>query len=401
MEYVSGIKIRDIFLHNGNWWKFFLKNHHLIRLSIINNVLKLLVCRTSFLGYHLIVCPKCFYKKKIPHSCKSKFCSSCGKKATDVWIKTKFNTLPITKWQHITFTIDERLWPFFWYNRYLINKIPSIAADIMKTLSAEKGFLPGIFVAIHTFGRDLKRNPHIHLSTTVGGLRISNKHKSWVKSAFFHHAVLKAKWKHAIISLLLNEFKQGDLKLPNNLKHIKSVPSFYSWLQISYNKTWVVHLQKPTANMKQNVEYLGKYLKRPPIGETRIKNYDGKLVNYQFMDHYTNTTQHLELPVHDFIARLISHVPDKHFRNIRYYGFLSNRTSSKHLPIVYKLLNMARSIISKATIQWKEMIINTFSFDPTCCPCCKTQMLFSYCTFAKYNIISKHKEIAHGHFPLL
>ncbi|WP_096893884.1 transposase zinc-binding domain-containing protein [Candidatus Scalindua japonica] len=69
MEYVSGIKIRDIFLHNGNWWKFFLKNHRLIRVSIITNVLKLLVCRTRFLGYHLIVCPKCFYKKKIPHSC--------------------------------------------------------------------------------------------------------------------------------------------------------------------------------------------------------------------------------------------------------------------------------------------------------------------------------------------
>ena len=401
MEYVSGIKIRDIFLHNGNWWKFFLKNHRLIRISIITNVLKLLVCRTRFLGYHLIVCPKCSYKKKIPHSCKSKFCSSCGKKATDVWIKTKFDTLPRTKWQHITFTIDERLWPFFWYNRYLINKIPAIAADIIKTLSAEKNFLPGIFIAIHTFGRDLKRNPHIHLSTTVGGLRISNKHKSWVKSAFFHHAVLKAKWKHAIISLLLNEFKQGNLQLPNNLKHIKSIQSFYSWLQISYNKTWVVHLQKPTSNMKQNVEYLGKYLKRPPIGETRIKNYDGKLVTYQFLDHYTNTTQHLKLPVHDFIARLISHVPDKHFRNIRYYGFLSNRTSSKLLPIVYKLLNMTRSIISKAAIRWKDMIKNTFSFDPTSCPCCKTQMLFSHCTFAKYNIISKHKEIAHGYFPLL
>jgi hypothetical protein len=28
-------------------------------------------------------------------------------------------------------------------------------------------------------------------------------------------------------------------------------------------------------------------------------------------------------------------------------------------------------------------------------------MLFSHCTFAKYNIISKHKEIAHGYFPLL
>lgn len=401
MEYVSGIKIRTIFLDNGNWWKFFLINRHLIRVSIITNVLKLLVCRTSFLGYHLLLCPQCLYKKKIPHSCKSKFCSSCGKKATDNWIKNRFTTLPNTKWQHITFTIDERLWPFFWHNRYLLNKIPAIAADIMKTLSAKKDFLPGIFLAIHTFGRDLKRNPHLHLSTTAGGLRISNKHKTWVKSAFFHHAALKARWKHAVISLLLDEFNKGNLQLPNKLKHIKSIQSFYSWLQISYNKTWVVHLQKQSSNMKHNIEYLGKYLKRPPIGETRIRNYDGKFVTYQFRDHYTNTNQFLKLPVLDFIARLIAHVPDKHFRNIRYYGFLANRKSSQLLPIVYKLLNMNRNFLTKISIRWKDMIKHTFSFDPTSCPCCKTQMRFSLSIFTKHHILAKHKDIAHGYFPLL
>lgn len=200
---------------------------------------------------------------------------------------------------------------------------------------------------------------------------------------------------------MLNEFKKGNLQLPRNIQHIKSSNSFYSWLQISYNKTWNVHLQKPSFNMKQNIEYLGKYLKRPPIGETRIKNYDGKFVTYHFLDHYTNTTQYLKLPVLDFIARLISHVPDKHFRNIRYYGFLSNRTSSKHLPVVYKLLNMTRRFLSKTYILWKDMIKNTFSFDPTSCPCCKTQMQFSLCVFTKHNILSKHQEIAHGYFPLL
>ena len=59
MEYVSGIKLRDIFLDNGNWWKLFLKHRNLIRISIIANVLKLLVCRTTFLGYHIYECPKC------------------------------------------------------------------------------------------------------------------------------------------------------------------------------------------------------------------------------------------------------------------------------------------------------------------------------------------------------
>ena len=60
MEYVSGsgIKLRDIFLDNGNWWKLFLLHRDLIRLSIIINVLKLLVCRTSFLGYICLSAPR-------------------------------------------------------------------------------------------------------------------------------------------------------------------------------------------------------------------------------------------------------------------------------------------------------------------------------------------------------
>jgi len=62
MEYVSGkIKLRDIFLDNGNWWKVFVKYHNLIRYSIIVNVLKLLVYRTQYLGYHRFLCLKCWH----------------------------------------------------------------------------------------------------------------------------------------------------------------------------------------------------------------------------------------------------------------------------------------------------------------------------------------------------
>ncbi len=49
--------------------------------------------------------------------------------------------------------------------------------------------------------------------------------------------------------------------------------------------------------MKNNVDYLGKYLKRPPIGETRIKQYDGKTVSYEYLDHYTDTQEIMTLPV--------------------------------------------------------------------------------------------------------
>lgn len=402
MEQITGpIKIRDILLDKCNWLKVFLKHSHLMRKSIIINVLKVLSCKTTFLGYTVLSCLKCSYEKKVPHTCKSRFCSSCGKKATDNWIKTKFNTLPKTKWQHITFTMPSRLWELYWYNRHLLNKFAPLAADIIKKHAAKKDFLPGIFLAIHTSGRDLKRNAHIHLTTTLGGLCISNKYQSWISGAFFPHKILKRKWKYNICHLLYEEYKQGNLILPRSLKHIKTASAFYSWLQISYKQNWVVHLQKPSKKIKNTIDYIGKYLKRPPIGETKIKKYDGKNVTFEFLDHYTKSKSFMTLPVLDFIERLITHIPDCNFRTIRYYGFLANKNSSKLLPVVYKLLKMSKTITYKIYISWRNMIKKTFSFDPGCCPHCKTLLMLSYSVFPRHNILEKQKEISHGFFPII
>ncbi len=265
MEIVTGIKIRDILLDNQNWFKLFLKYPKLIRKAIIINVLKIIVCRTSFLGYHQYVCPTCNKSIKVPHSCKSRFCPSCGKKATDNWIKTSINAFPKTTYQHITFTISHKLWDFFWMNRYLLNKVSALAVNVIRSKARKQGYLPGIFTSLHTFGRDLKSNIHIHLSTTVGGLSLSRD--SWVKGSYFYHDTLKEMWKYAIISLLQNEFKAGRLKLPPYLRYIKTASCFCSWMTPIFHKKWNVFLQKTSDNLKANIEYLGKYLKRPPIGE--------------------------------------------------------------------------------------------------------------------------------------
>jgi hypothetical protein len=397
MEYISGnISIKNILLDNGNWWKLFLKHRNLIRPAIISNVLKLLVCKTSFLGYHFFMCPRCGHTLKVPHSCKSRFCSSCGKKATDVWIKTNFDTLPQTTWQHITFTMPSALWDFFWMNRYLMNKIPSIAANIIKQLSEKQSFMPGIFLVLHTFGRDLKKNIHIHLSTTAGGLSLN--HSSWT-NGFFYHDSIKKMWRYEVLSLLREEFKNGKLKCPPSLKHIKTYSTFLSWTAQFYNTTWVVHLNKQSDNMKHNIDYLGKYLKRPPIGETRIKSYDKQSVTYQYLDHYTKTNASMSLPVLDFISRLISHIPDKNFRVVRYYGFLANRIRSTLLPIVYTLLNLKNNLKTKVKVPWRQLFESSFNIDPLICKFCKTLMLLRHIVFPNQsNILTLHKEIAHEYF---
>ena len=45
-------------------------------------------------------------------------------------------------------------------------------------------------------------------------------------------------------------------------------------MQELYEIPWYVHLQKPSDNHKRNIEYLGRYIKKLPISEARIDEYD-------------------------------------------------------------------------------------------------------------------------------
>ena len=164
--------------------------------------------------------------------------------------------------------------------------------------------------------------------------------------------------------------------MPKQLKYIKTNAQFNQWMDQQFNKSWVVHLQKTTQGNYNTLTYLGRYIKRPPIGETRIKKYDGKNVTYQYFDHKTKKKYISTIQVFKFIALMISHIPDKGFRVIRYYGWLANQKRKSLLPKVFALLNCFYNV-KFTKIKWRKMILKTFNFDPLACYSCKETMLFS------------------------
>ena len=96
--------------------------------------------------------------------------------------------------RHILFTIPEELRPFFFYDRKLLSKLAIAVNKIMEyqfhnmhKKIARKFKVPksspdyftnsdivhyGLITVIHTFGRDLKWNPHIHALVSLGVLKI-------------------------------------------------------------------------------------------------------------------------------------------------------------------------------------------------------------------------------------
>src|SRR5258706_3124290 len=74
------------------------------RAGIPRNIEKMLKCGTEEMGFHLYRCSNCQFEKKVAHTCKSRFCSSCGVRHTDIWIEQYTSLFADSEYQHAIFS---------------------------------------------------------------------------------------------------------------------------------------------------------------------------------------------------------------------------------------------------------------------------------------------------------
>lgn len=400
MPYIKPTKkrlsIKQLLLSDENWWNFHDKNKHHMRKDIVVAITKLLSCRHKIRGYHQYECsnPNCTHEKHVIFTCKSKACSSCGKKLTEQWLKKQYQILPNTPYQHITLTMPSELWDFFWYNRALLNKIAKKAAKCIQKIAAKKKIIVGIFVALHTFGRSLKRNVHIHLSTTASGI---TEDYTQLKPIEFHQETIMSMWRYEVINMFRKASLTRDFTIPAKIQgDLNHTFTFNNFLGELYDKRWIVDCPKPDSNYKRIINYLGSYMKRPPIAESKLRHYDGNKISFKYYDHKTKTFRNFTLTIEQFIARFVTHIPDIGFRMIRYYGYLSNRLRGKILPLVHQLLG---SDYQKDTTSptYAEIMFKDFGVNPLECVLCGEPLRLTATHFGKTSVpelLAVHRQLA-------
>jgi len=367
------------------WEDFLFEHQNLIPEYVDNTIKKMLSCRDpEKLGYHKYAChdhPDQF--RIIPNTCKSNFCNSCGKILTDKFVSKVESNFPTTSFHHICFTIPDSLRTLLSKNRFLLNCLFKAASQTVLSFSKEKHFLPLVIAALHTFGRDLKFNPHIHLLISSGGLLLKDglPTNKWKVCSFFPFKMLHKRYKFLLISI----FKKTITSyLQSNQNHTElslfSNPAVLdSFFDPLLDINWYVHDSTEIPSDKFTVAYIVRYTKRPPIAESRILYY-GKLphlhpeqiwVTFSYKQRNQPEVK-WTLKVESFIYRLIIHILPPNFRQVRYYGLLSNRVRSKLLKVVLKLLHKQKQI--KKFLSWRERIIEFFGIDPLACPICKKTM---------------------------
>ena len=100
----------------AHWADFVAQHGQWIRPVVFSTVVKILACRTPALGCHVYRC-RCGETKIVPHSCKSRFCPTCGKLATDRWADGLLNELLDVPYHHLVLSVPKQLRPIIAFNR--------------------------------------------------------------------------------------------------------------------------------------------------------------------------------------------------------------------------------------------------------------------------------------------
>ena len=248
LETISGNNtIKQIF---KDFWELFLKNYQgHVRPAVIENVKKILVCGDKDeMGYSFYECPRCDHSHFVPHTCKSRFCSSCGKVLTDKWtakIQEEFLNVP---YKHLVFSPPSEFWLLAAAHRELLGLLFDAVGATIKEWCKEQGFLPGFISVMHTFGGKLNFHPHLHVLWAEGGMNLSTG--LWTDCPFIPESMLKSRFRYNFTKLLrrwaADKAKRFLLTIPRCVKELwwdkNKCSTLFATTKKLYQVIWYVYI---------------------------------------------------------------------------------------------------------------------------------------------------------------
>jgi hypothetical protein len=393
----------------AHWDDFVASSRKWIRPVVFETVRKIVACRTPALGCHVYQCPKCHQMRVVPHSCKSRFCPSCGKLATDRWADGVLNELLDVPYHHLVMSGPWQLRPIIAFNREVgLNLLARAASGCLTQWARDQhGMRMGMVAVIHTFGADLKWHPHVHLLVTEGGLSLDGKR--WVRPYklgwLMREAGVKKMWRYHCVTAFREAHRAGELRWEAKSAFLKQYPRFNALLSKLYTLTWYVHIGAVLLDPRATVRYIGRYTKRAVLAEYRITHYDGKTVRFSFRDYAQGgKTSYKTLPVLAFIGRLVRHIPDKGFKMVRHAGLFAPRWKARHLEQARAALaaeaqsereaDQAHEAAPMSLRPWRERRIAIDKEDPLRCSTCQVEMQLREIVFGSHEAIAAYFEAA-------
>jgi len=166
----------------------------------------------------------------------------------------------------------------------------------------------GFTMVLHTWNQRLLFHPHLHCIVPGAGLDARGRIVVVKNENFLvPQPVLRRAFRERFRALL-GELAAKDPELP-------AVDGAV------WEKDWGVHLQ-PFGGGERAIQYLGAYVSRTAIGDSRIVGVEGDRVMFRWKDRANGGAPRIEtLTGVEFIRRYLRHVLPRGMKAIRHYGF--------------------------------------------------------------------------------
>lgn len=335
---------------------------------------KIIDCYNKNLGCEVYRCPDCDDICFIGHTCKSRFCSSCGYKYKLDRVESILTTAYNCKHRQIVFTCAKELWPYFFVdfenltNIYfeavnktiysILNESFKVKDGVLKKYVSKTKYTPGFFAFLHTFGRNLKWHPHIHV--LIAEIKLSED--KWFKWEYFDFNALSKRFMKILLDLMDEYLNDKSFKVLKNKLYKTYKNGFYVYAE-----------KKNFKNIKDGVEYVTRYCGRVAISENRILNYDGKNVTFCYNSHVDDSYHEVTVTASQFITILLRHLLPNNFKTIRYFGFYRKKHPMHDKMVM--MISPAKKKLRKQILKYALSIRKFFGYNPFDCPNCGTTMV--------------------------
>ena len=362
-------------IFEDHWDEFYTENKYIIdkfRPNAPSEVKKVIDCHNKNLGCTAYECPNCHDIIFVGNTCKSRLCTSCGYKYKNSRVENILQHAICCRHRQIVFTIPKEMRIYFFNFEYmdLLFKAVNIVLDsiihikfkknkhgILKSYKFNTLYKLGFYAFLHTFGRDMKWNPHIHVLIAE---KLFNKISGAFKNlTYFDYDALSKRFQKVLLDLMKDIIPCKVIKQIYN----KHKNGFYVYAE-----------PKNFPSLKNGVEYVSRYCGRPCISENRIISYDGDNVTFWYNAHEDESYHEVTVPVYIFIKLILRHIIPYQFKTIRSYGFYR-----KKLPFHDKINMLMKKEVRKFRnefLRHELSVLKAFNHNPYDCPKCSVRMNF-------------------------
>ena len=268
-------------------------------------------CRTAVMGGHVHECQTCPGQCEYGfNSCHHKSCPQCGRAATAEWVRREQSKLIPAPYFMVTFTLPSELRELFFskeakaaYDAFF----HASAATLSQTLAVKKWLgadSSGFTMVLHTWNQKMLFHPHIHCIVPGAGLDEQGNYVVVKEADYLMPAdALKAVLKHHFGA----QMKALGLSCDPSVWH----------------KKWGVNVQA-FGTGENAIKYLGRYIMRSVIGDSRILSITDTHVTFRYIDRSDRANPReriMTLSGIEFVRRYLRHVQPAKLRAVRYYGY--------------------------------------------------------------------------------